>query len=396
MGIAKVNILFLLIFAGIGIICWRTTANPTPVPSKTSSTKEPQKNVSSVVNLNNSELVSAHTRLQIEQILEVLGKSDSKVLTQTQMDSSDEAVLVLGETGIGKSSLIQFLIGNPELHSNKAENSHYTISMRKKSQFYVINDDGEKIGSAGNYSFTQFPEIINFNGTNFIDTPGFYGSKSAADEIISMTALKKIINKFKKVKILLLVDTRGVPFFITDNLMNTLKHIDEFIDIDRFLDHIALIFTKVPFAYRTVTMEVGKIKSESNFSADYMVKNYMTNELYKIELKLTDNLKSEKLGEQEKKFYPKVIKFLQSLNVSVNSEENIIRMNPKMNLDVFQHPDKLGLLNNMSFFDSNRESLYQTINDLEPLGIRQQDFKFTLSTEAESLSECMKYVLSED
>ncbi|XP_022189529.2 uncharacterized protein LOC111047997 [Nilaparvata lugens] len=418
----KVPILFLLIFAG---------SQRAAIAERTTTTEEPPEDVTSESMATNEDLEpdlrdcrSEDTRQQIELIMKMLGTNDSKVISQTDMENtSDEAVLVVGERGSGKTSLIQFLIGNEKLVSNIIEGEKPSPSLYHKTAEHVYSiDDGEKIGiAADNHSFTQYPEIVNFNGINFIDTQGFEASRSPADEIIAITVKKKILKKFKKAKILFLVNYSKAPTSsLTVNLVYSFSRIHSFVELGRYANNTAIIITNVPFVLEANNDDDDNDEEDYNDEDDnenaghFVKKHNKTNQQNRkvtSEPQVVDNTLADiifslylvqsivdpvvevgkeppgKVREIEKK--RDIMSLIDSIEYT-KKKLNILRVNE------FHQPYRVGALHNMTLFEKDRKSLFEMIENLEPIEIRQQDFNFTLSRQAETLKKCLKQVTLDD
>ncbi|XP_022189462.2 uncharacterized protein LOC111047929 [Nilaparvata lugens] len=304
---------------------------------------------------------------------------DGEKALQAQTDSSaDETVLVLGKAGSGKTSLVQFLTENPKLQSKK---------VRADTGEYIL-EDGEKIGTSATESFTLYPEFVNYNSTtNFCDSPGFHDSRGSAHEIVSMDVMKSTVSHFKKVKILLLEKYGSLQYGVSkDNFINTLHHLNDFlVDIDRYRDHIVLIATKIPFVY--------KMADDGDSAMPELITEEMHIESIMEYLNQTETSIAEKLnqdiGKSKKDFYEKVIKLMQSLQTR-DEDGKATR------IAIFRRPYKSGPLTSMSLLDKNRESITKTIEQLQSVEVKQNDFDFTLSNEAKMYLECLLKLTSEN
>ncbi|XP_022185352.2 uncharacterized protein LOC111044494 [Nilaparvata lugens] len=323
---------------------------------------------------------SGYIQEQISLITKMLNDGKKVVETQTKDSSSaaDETILVLGKAGSGKTSLVQFLTGNPKLQSKK---------VLSDTGEYII-EDGEKIGTSVTESFTLYPELVNYNATiNFCDSPGFHDSRSSAHEIVSMDVMKSVTSRFKKVKILLLETHGSLQYgWNKDYFINTLHHLNNFlVDIDRYKDHIMLVATKIPFIYRI--SDDGDSAVPELITEEMHIESIM-NYLNHTEIALTEKL-SDKIGKSKREFYQKVIKLLQSLQTR---DEN----GKATRISVFRRPYKLGPLVNMTLLDKNGETLKKTIMNLEAVEVNKNDFDFTLSNEAKIYIECLLKLTSDN
>ncbi|XP_022190528.2 uncharacterized protein LOC111048857 [Nilaparvata lugens] len=321
---------------------------------------------------------SGYIQEQISLITKML--SDGKKVAQEQknLSAADETILVLGKAGSGKTSVVQFLTGNPKLQSKK---------VRSDTGEYII-EDGERIGTSATESFTLYPELVNYNPTiSFCDSPGFHDSRSSAHEIVSMDVMKSVTSKFKKVKILLLEKHASLQYGVSkDNFIDTLRHFNDFlVDIERYKDHIVLIATKIPFVYKMAGDDDGAIPEL--ITEEMQIESIM-DYLNHTETSLAGKL-NQKIGKSKRDFYQKVIKLLQSLQTR---DEN----GKASRIGVFRRPYKAGPLMNMPLLDKNKESLTKTIMNLDAVEVNNNDFDFTLSNEAKVYLDCLLKLTSDN
>jgi ribosome biogenesis GTPase A len=100
-----------------------------------------------------------------------------------------EVVLVVGNTGVAKSTIIAYLMG--------AELEEHTLGITKQ-QVLRIKGDSEKYpiinSNPGIRSQTLYPEIFSAgNGINFCDFPGFYETRGVQHKVTQAVSLECIL-----------------------------------------------------------------------------------------------------------------------------------------------------------------------------------------------------------
>jgi len=152
--------------------------------------------------------------------------------------------LVVGNTGTGKSALVQFIAGD----ISKLE------SVRDPpitGRFIIQGND--KISKAGSNteSKTLFPDLV-INTTRelaFYDCPGFKDSRGTAVDMAASYMTKKVFSHSHKIKLVICVEyevATGSAGRAADFLI-AIKHVGEFIhDTEKFISCFSMVATKVP------------------------------------------------------------------------------------------------------------------------------------------------------
>lgn len=150
-----------------------------------------------------------------------------------------EVVIVMGNTGAGKTTLISALIGRK-------------LRATKPNGYLVIVDEEGGIGT-GSSSKTLIPEAMTDNKRNvtYIDCPGFRDNRNVQYEISSIYFQNILMNHVEKIKLILVINYESLKNNGNKNDFDDLfEHIGEFIkDISKFHDGIALVVTKVENTY---------------------------------------------------------------------------------------------------------------------------------------------------
>ena len=109
-------------------------------------------------------------------------------------------IYFMGITGVGKSSLINYLLGN-QLIYEKQGGGRFKIVQKNLDSY------SPKIGST-QHSETMIPEAYRDPEQNvlYVDTPGFMNSKGIVEEISDSYANSRVFIKGHKIKIALVLD----------------------------------------------------------------------------------------------------------------------------------------------------------------------------------------------
>ena len=138
--------------------------------------------------------------------------------------NADEAVIVIGDTGVGKSTILAFLSGG-EL---------FVRYDGLKPTLDCPNNPYVKIGHE-KYSETSIPSKIVIDSLAFYDCPGFRDNKGEEYEISNSFFVQRLLDIYSKVKIVLMIDESHISEARADKLprltKNLLKSFKTFEDI---------------------------------------------------------------------------------------------------------------------------------------------------------------------
>lgn len=180
----------------------------------------------------------------IKSILQHFEEGDKIVEYPTS--THPNVVLVLGNSGVGKSTLVHYTIGdNSQLISTEIIDPE----TGEPTGDYSIKDTKQKIGNSAIYSHTKIPELMFDTKTNtsFYDCPGFEDNRNAKYDIAGTYFTKKILDRAKKIKFVFVVNYASVIVNSDkQNFLSVAKHATDIVkNVDKFKNAISLIATKV-------------------------------------------------------------------------------------------------------------------------------------------------------
>ncbi|KAF0529168.1 hypothetical protein F8M41_012857 [Gigaspora margarita] len=267
----------------------------------------------------------------IKKVFNLLKEGEEKVtLDQNHRD----IILVLGNTGSGKSTFVQYLNENKTLKSQPWGGS-----------FRIVGNDRIQGGFT---SKTIFPEL-------FLEI-----------KTLIMTVLVLRIRE-----IILTVDS-SLFFSSRNEFPNLVEHTSSFIkDMTKFKESILLILTKA---------DIG-IQKEKDYKKDIAMSLIEVKENSKEELK-NPNVQNKKLHED-------TIKLVDALLVQKNDQYT--------NFQLFKKPKNEGYLHLIDSFEQERKDLVNILKeDIRFVVKNNDDFGFTISDKSKNEINKLSKVINED
>ena len=208
------------------------------------------------MNSNQEQLTQSGIKPEIEVVEQIENAiSDADAYLKAKVNYEDIIVL-LGTTKSGKSTLINFLIGNPL----KAEKHNFGKTFLVKMNNQTV---GPEIGVTSP-SLTTMPTrwvVVNQNYINRItlwDAPGFADSRGEIQDIKNSFYIKTLLRGIKSVKIVLVTDFSDLYNDNVSTFVSLLESVSRIFnnDILSAFQSLVLIFNKTPFDCDGVPVDV--------------------------------------------------------------------------------------------------------------------------------------------
>lgn len=178
---------------------------------------------------------------EIRKCFDLLEEGE-KIIRTDQKD----AILVVGNTGSGKTTLVQFLAGD--------NNDLYAEEASPGSGDFIIIDRKDRVSSQSTVvSKTIFPELTIDTEYNvgIYDCPGFVDTRGAAIDIAGTYFIRKVINSIERVKIILAVNYTSVRKGIDrGDFLEMIRHVLSLVqNAEKYVNSFAIVVTKVDNTY---------------------------------------------------------------------------------------------------------------------------------------------------
>nr|XP_018902273.1 PREDICTED: uncharacterized protein LOC109033885 [Bemisia tabaci]XP_018902274.1 PREDICTED: uncharacterized protein LOC109033885 [Bemisia tabaci] len=337
---------FLVIATCLALLCTANEVNAETDISKTDSAK------------NASSLVSSEA--EAEAVLDLLNDGEAKL----ERGYHEKAVLVLGNTGSGKSTLTQFLSGN-DLNLTSFETEEGL------GDFIIQDTSGRISNGSATMSWTIFPEAMldSKSGTVFFDCPGFSDTRSAAHDIAATYFTMKTIENIGRVKLLFTVAYSSVRVGQDrHDFMELAEHIVTMVkNLDKFQDSIALVVTKVE-----------NLQSGGGIVPDEKIIRSVAGFLRRARVETQQKIESTSMSADRKQLLMAVTKFIEILLQTEG--ETYLR------LGVFRKPDEAGPLRLVNSLKDSKEPLERIIHrNIRFTAHQVKDFGYTISSSSQTI-----------
>lgn len=121
-------------------------------------------------------------------------------------------VLTIGDTGVGKSTILSYLNGAQLVV--RAEGMKFVLDAK--------DSKGVRIGH-NRFSETSVPTKLEIDGMAFFDCPGFKDNKGEEFEISNSFFIQRLLDLYKQARILLVVDESHITEARADRLPKLLR-----------------------------------------------------------------------------------------------------------------------------------------------------------------------------
>ncbi|XP_065208853.1 uncharacterized protein LOC135837489 isoform X1 [Planococcus citri] len=275
----------------------------------------------------------------IKGLFQLLNVGETKFCNLRELD---EATLILGNTGVGKTIFTRRIAGYGSSLRSIEDGLGYAIIKTNNTD----NDDKSFITSD-----TVFPEQIKDNSTGAIyyDLPGFLDTRGAANDITTTYFIKKIVDNVKQVKLLFLINQSSLSNQGTrDDFITLLSHVTKFVkNIEKYKDGIALVVTKVRYPKKTDENIVSAIAAFIKKAKNELQQNSKSNVDYTNVIKLLDILL-----QQDGNTYPKIT--------------------------ISRSPDQKGLLSEIPIVHENTKKLKTMLSKMKFVEKNDSDFGYII------------------
>lgn len=129
-------------------------------------------------------------------------------------EAANQAIIVVGDTGVGKSTIMNFLAGN-------------RLLVKSEGLKVKLITEGASILKIGHekYSETSIPTRVYIEDLAFYDCPGFRDNKGEEYEISNSFFVQKLLDIYQKVKIVLMIDESHISEARADKLPRLTKNL---------------------------------------------------------------------------------------------------------------------------------------------------------------------------
>ncbi|RZF42455.1 hypothetical protein LSTR_LSTR012589 [Laodelphax striatellus] len=204
-----------------------------------------------------------HLQVSTNQQLHEFGKAFAELasgLDNIPNNVNGDVILFVGNTGVGKSSLVHLLAGEDANFLAREDGDD-------SGNFYIEDTSGRFVKNTTIDSTTIYPEAVvdATTGTILFDTPGFRDTRSTVHEIVATYGLHRVAEQSQRVKIALLVSYNSLtPSGPRDDFTNTLESFFSFFNnTQKFQDSTYLISTKTENRYIVRRGEVIPVSAET-------------------------------------------------------------------------------------------------------------------------------------
>lgn len=285
---------------------------------------------------------------EIEQTIDFLKRGAHELKIN---DEYRDVIMMVGNTGTGKSTLTQFVAGNlADL-----------ISVGKTS--FVIRSRHEGvIGNSTTESQTIFPGLmIDETKTAFYDCPGYDDTRNMSVEVASTYFVKKVVDHAKSLKIVLVVNIDSVhPAGSRRDFPSLVEHFRKFLhNVALYSDSISLVATKVNNEYVKVNKALVLQSDE---------------EVIETIVEFLETYRNRLQGEEKSDFNIYALELLRIL-LQKNQDGQTYKR-----IGIFRKPDEAGPLNEIDIMVEGRAKIREIILNRTTYGNKIDEyFGYTIS-----------------
>jgi len=256
-------------------------------------------------------------------LIEFITRGSEQMSKELDLYPKENVVMILGLSGTGKSTLVNYLLNVPLVCLNVGDTWRIQIDKSVNSSLIYAKIGGQST-SETNYPSAYSTPIEDFS---YLDTPGFSDNRGLGREIANGYFRKIILDKVKFIKMVFLIEQsdlqgRGSQFY------QTLKRISEFVGI----------FEKQNS--KLIAKSIGAIitKVDNDGKSDQEIINYQTKKIAEL---LKQGVRNRQITKMEKSIYEEAL-----LNGNIK-----LFSNPKKQiaLESFQRDEILAMIKNLEY-----------------------------------------------
>ncbi|GIX77737.1 uncharacterized protein CDAR_303411 [Caerostris darwini] len=280
-------------------------------------------------------------------------------------------ILVLGDTGNGKSKFTEWITGNDDKLISKE-------TKKGTGEYIIVHSDDTSHSTIT--SHTIYPELIVDSTTNtpYYDCPGFKDTRSTSNDIATTYFVKGIVDYAETIKMIFIINYPSVRTGVhRHNFIELLRQAIDFVkNIDKFRNSIALVATKVDNQY---------IKQGGNFILVDTCK--IIDAIGDFLQEVKDDLKTRSnINEAEALFCKNAVKFIEVLLAQDNEQYTRI--------GIFRRPDEPGALSEIALLKEEKNHILRMIHEkLSFTEKNSEDFGYTISGKSKNhISELVEEI----
>jgi len=301
-----------------------------------------------------------HDEINHKHIEKILESSITKYKSILESSVNRNIIVVLGNTGAGKSTLINFIIGK-ELIGNKFKN----VELKNPEDTSAM-----AIGSGGG-SQTLLPQFVMLKDSNLYDMPGFGDTRGTAINLVNASFIKRIIENAKTTKFLFVAGLDELIAKRGENFKEFVEVIKKIIPNENIEDFSALIVTRSDQDNEETLIEFVEQKSPG-----------ITSDIPFIKKKMAQMSKPDKKGRLDNDESIKIKDMISKMNSKKINKVNIAASYNQHTLKDLKKIYQEGIKTiQEERFHHNFDEKQLNILTIEQLEEKRLYFEFTLNSE---------------
>lgn len=280
-----------------------------------------------------------------------------------RFSANKDFVLILGNTGTGKSTLTSLLTG-AELKSEEI----------MAGQFRIVDESGLISGESTTTSKTIVPELMieKENGIIYYDCPGFNDSRGAVNDMSVTYLIQKLIKYAKQLKLVFTVSYSSVKMTgDRRDFMDLAKHATAFVkNVEKFRDGIALVVTKVENHYVKVNRQLHLVDDHKEIEG-------IVEFLKQAKLDLA-NRNHDNILMDDQEISDNIIKFIDIL-LQTNDQNKYDK------IEILRLADESGPVEDIEMLQTERKAIKSMIcHKIQYVCSKNSHFGYTISDESKN------------